>query len=45
MGVQGVDGGIVILILVSLNSWSVKFVSDQLNVKLVHNLFEVDREH
>ena len=31
MGVQGVDGGIVILILVGLNNWSVIFVFDQLN--------------
>ena len=51
MGVQGVDGGIIILILVGLNSWCVIYAFDQLNfgyfldAKLVHSFFEVDREH
>ena len=49
MGVQGVDGGIVIFILVGLNSWSV-IIFDQLNVvsfleAIFRYCFTVDGEH
>ena len=49
MGVQGVDWGIVIFILVGLNSWSV-IIFDQLNVvyfrvAIFHYFFTVDGEH
>ena len=49
MGVQGVDGGIVILILVGLNSWSVIFF-DKLDFvsflyAIFHYCFTVDGEH